>query len=191
MKSKNKNSFFLFCFSLLPGAGEMYLGFMRQGISIMSLFWFIVALSSWLNIGPFLFLLPVIWFYSFFHSHNLHRMPEEKFEAVEDTFLFGLSDLENLSDIFNRNHNIVAIVLIVLGVGILWNVLLDALYLVFPEWLYSIIRRLGNLLPRLAAGAFVILLGLHFIRGKKAALALEGKETIENASQNADDKKEV
>ena len=36
---KQKRGFWLFIFSLIPGAGEMYMGFKKQGISIMFLFW--------------------------------------------------------------------------------------------------------------------------------------------------------
>ena len=34
--TKKKNGFLAFCFSLIPGAGEMYMGFMKQGASIMA-----------------------------------------------------------------------------------------------------------------------------------------------------------
>mgnify|MGYP000447103866 CR=1 FL=1 len=35
---KQKKGFLLFISSLIPGAGEMYMGFFKQGISIMTLF---------------------------------------------------------------------------------------------------------------------------------------------------------
>ena len=38
MKTKKKNRFLTFCFSMLPGAAEMYMGFMKTGVSLMSLF---------------------------------------------------------------------------------------------------------------------------------------------------------
>ena len=40
---KQKRGFWLFIFSLIPGAGEMYMGFKKQGISIMFLFWGVFA----------------------------------------------------------------------------------------------------------------------------------------------------
>ena len=36
--TKKKNRLFTFCCSLLPGAGEMYLGFFKHGVSTMALF---------------------------------------------------------------------------------------------------------------------------------------------------------
>lgn len=50
---------------MLPGAGHMYMGFMNMGVSFMSVFFFVIFLSTWLDIGPLLFILPLIWFYSF------------------------------------------------------------------------------------------------------------------------------
>ena len=43
---KQKHGFWVFIFSLIPGAGEMYMGFKKQGISIMLLFWGTIALAS-------------------------------------------------------------------------------------------------------------------------------------------------
>ena len=63
---KQKKGFLLFISSLIPGAGEMYMGFFKQGISIMTLFWAIIAIAGGLNISSLVIFLPVLWFYSFF-----------------------------------------------------------------------------------------------------------------------------
>ena len=80
MTSK-KSGFWTFIFSLFPGAGEMYLGFLRQGTSIMILFFGIFALTAGFNLNFLMFLLPVVWCYSFFHTHNLRSMPDEEYYA--------------------------------------------------------------------------------------------------------------
>ena len=36
--TKKKSGFWTFIFSLLPGAAEMYMGFMKMGVSLMGLF---------------------------------------------------------------------------------------------------------------------------------------------------------
>ena len=59
---KQKRGFWLFIFSLIPGAGEMYMGFKKQGISIMLLFWGAIALASITGLGWLAMFLPVIWF---------------------------------------------------------------------------------------------------------------------------------
>ncbi len=60
------------------------MGFFKQGISIMTLFWAIIAIAGGLNISSLVIFLPVLWFYSFFHVHNLKELPEEEFYAIED-----------------------------------------------------------------------------------------------------------
>ena len=48
---KKKNRFFLFCFSFLPGAGEMYFGLMKTGISLLGLFMAGIMLAGYTEIG--------------------------------------------------------------------------------------------------------------------------------------------
>lgn len=37
--TKQKKGFLLFIASLIPGAGELYMGFRKMGLSLMILFW--------------------------------------------------------------------------------------------------------------------------------------------------------
>ena len=53
--TKKKSSFLTFCFSFLPGAGQMYMGFMKRGISLMSSFFFLIFLAVFFNLSPILF----------------------------------------------------------------------------------------------------------------------------------------
>ncbi len=171
MKNKRKSGFLLFWFSLLPGAGEMYLGFMKQGLSLMCLFWGIIALSAWLELGPFLLALPVLCFYSFFHSHNLFKLPDDQFYRIPDTFLFSFEEESPFSGLFKRFHSGIAIILVLFGISILWNCFLDVLYWILPEFLYNFFSHLTNLVPRIAIGLLIIGMGLYVIRGKKQDLS--------------------
>lgn len=184
MKNRNKNHFFLFCFSLLPGAGEMYLGFMKHGISLMVVFWGIIAFCSWLYIGPFLFLLPVLCFYSFFHVHNLAKMPEDKFQAEPDNYLFGIDNLVSLNGVFRQFQTAIAVILILIGISALWSCLEELLYLLMPNYLYEVLSRLTDLLPRLVIGIMVIALGIYFIHGRKAALQQDTSLIEERREEN-------
>ena len=174
--TRKKNKFLTFCFSLLPGAGEMYLGFMKQGVSLMGIFFLIWAVSGLLNLPALLFVEPVIWFYSFFHVHNLNSMPDEEFYAVEDDFLFHQSDFPFLSrEWLCKNRKAAAIVLIVLGIILLWNYLMDFLYMVmgmfsFSRQVYAVFRMFGTFSLRALFSVFIILLGIHLVRSKKQEL---------------------
>lgn len=192
--TRKKNGFLTFVFSLLPGAGEMYMGFFKQGVSIMSAFFMLIFVSSWLNLGPLMFILPVLWFYSFFHVHNLASLRDEEFYSIEDNYLFNY-DQNKLQAMFgeSKGRKIFAIVLIFLGVSAIWNTLMDllksCLYAlgIDMEWYYQISYRI----PQCVFGMAVILLGIHLIRGKKKELyAIEEEQeqmndiTIENDQYN-------
>ena len=117
---KQKKGFLLFISSLIPGAGEMYMGFFKQGISIMTLFWAIIAIAGGLNISSLVIFLPVLWFYSFFHVHNLKELPEEEFYAIEDNYILHLDRIfQNNIRLSQKHIKIAAILLIVFGVALL------------------------------------------------------------------------
>ena len=77
--TRKKRGFWTFIFSLMPGAGEMYLGFMKRGVSTMLVFlgWLTFCGMTGFDVG--VILAPVIWFYSFFTVHNLVSLPDEEF----------------------------------------------------------------------------------------------------------------
>ena len=92
---QKKRGFWLFIFSLIPGAGELYMGFRKQGTSIMALCWGLIALSGLSGSAVFACILPVLWFYSFFNVHNLKSLPDEEFYALEDHYIFNI-DLQEI-----------------------------------------------------------------------------------------------
>ncbi|NLU50971.1 MAG: hypothetical protein GXX09_11330 [Syntrophomonadaceae bacterium] len=57
--------------SVVPGAGHMYLGLLKQGTQLMTAFFLILFLTGWLDLGFMAFILPVIWFYSLFDAYHL------------------------------------------------------------------------------------------------------------------------
>ena len=73
MKQQKKNSFFTLVFSFMPGAAEMYMGFMKNGLSLMGIFALGFIIPVVLRVND-VFILPVIvvWFYGFFHARNLN-----------------------------------------------------------------------------------------------------------------------
>lgn len=64
--------------SIVPGAGHMYLGMMKDGVRLMTVFFFAAFLMGWLNMSLFLFVLPVIWFYSLFDAY--HRVNQTEWD---------------------------------------------------------------------------------------------------------------
>lgn len=173
MTSK-KRGFWLFVFSLLPGAGEMYMGFFKQGIGLMAQFFLVVMLSAYLNMGPLLFILPIIWFYSFFHVHNLASMPDEEFYEVEDSFTGGLVSQEMSSYLSGgQGRKIFGALLILLGCSVIWNGIQSFVYRVADIFDYEIANMISYTMDdalRSMIAVAVIYLGYRMIRGKKKEL---------------------
>jgi hypothetical protein len=66
---RKQNKKILTCLlSMVPGAGHMYLGYQRQGLELMTMFFFTFFFIDWLRISFFMFIIPVIWFYSMFDA---------------------------------------------------------------------------------------------------------------------------
>lgn len=169
--TKQKKGFWTFVFSFIPGAGEMHMGFMKQGISIMTVFWVIIGLAAGLNMGALLFVLPLLWFYSFFNVHNLKSLTEEEFYSIEDDYAFHLdaflSDKENF---IKKYRNVVATALILIGLTILWNNSYRLLVEILPEYLVGIVYRIGNMIPQVVVGIAIIAIGISMVKGKKQEL---------------------
>ena len=71
---KRKNGFLTFLCACCFGAGQMYLGMMKRGVSIMLAACLIFAVGGVLGISILLVLLPVVWFFAFFDTFNLRAM---------------------------------------------------------------------------------------------------------------------
>ncbi len=189
--TQKKNGFWRLMFSLLPGAGEMYMGFMKMGLSLMSMFFVILAIATMLEIGPLMFVAAIAWFYSFFHVHNLASMPDEEFYAVEDEYLFKFAENEKQGkELIHTYRNVIAAVLILLGIVMTWKGLLYMIGRYLPEGFYWMIQDLGYRLPQFVVGIAIIVLGVYMIRGKKQQLDdTEGKQQSDDAEakQQSDD----
>ena len=55
-------------FSILPGAGHLYWGYKKEGLQLLAAFFLSLFLLDWVRLSIFLFILPVIWVYSFFEA---------------------------------------------------------------------------------------------------------------------------
>jgi hypothetical protein len=165
---RKKSKFLTFVFSMLPGAGHMYMGFMKIGVSFMSVFFFLIFLSSWLNIGPLLFIAPLIWFYSFFDCANRASLDDDKLLLLEDKYLFSLDKLVKLDkDVFAKRRLIVGGVLLFLGIYLLADNIMNVIERYIPYEIYEIIYYSTRQVPQLIIGIAIVVIGVKLIKGKK------------------------
>ena len=171
---KKKSRFWLFICSLVPGAGEMYLGFMKMGLSLMLGFMVLIAVASLTNLGVLSIFPTALYIYSFFHANNLGALNDAEFYAIKDQYLFGMEGLDSLETmrdaISQKYRKIAASVLIVIGVLMLWNLGFDMLVDIFGwdnPYLAEIRYFVRNQMPRAVIAVAVIWIGINLIRGKK------------------------
>ena len=175
MMRHKKNRFWTFLFSLFPGAGEMYMGFMKQGVSLMTLFLGSCVFCAFFQFDAGLFILPIIWFYSFFHVHNLKALSDEEFSQVEDDYLFHMPDQMDLWRT-RKKQIFLAWSCIIIGSYALWRVILDMLQELLPWEVLSHIYSFSYLMPQIILSILLIGLGIHLIKGKKEQLDSEKSE---------------
>lgn len=167
----------------------MYMGFMKRGLSLMTCFLLITFASSWLNIGPLLFIGIIVWFYSFFDTLNLRSTPDDEFYELEDNYIIFPDFLESFSHIKfqGKYRNIFAVVLIIIGFTILWDNFLSIFQGLIPAYLQDALYSFGNYLPQLVIGIAIIMFGVYLIKGKKQELDDEEVDANEAKNQVLDD----
>lgn len=67
----NNRKIITIALSMIPGAGHMYLGLLKQGAQLMTAFFLVMFITDWLHLSLLGFILPVIWFYSLFDAYHL------------------------------------------------------------------------------------------------------------------------
>ena len=134
-----------------------------------------LALSEFL-FPPVGYMLPIFWFYSLFHTHNLNHLPDEEFYAVEDAYLFHLQpDALLRGDWLKQYRRPTAALLVIFGAAIAWNAVWNVIRTFLFQFAVSdavieMVYVIGRAVPQLAAAACIVWMGLLLIRRKKEEL---------------------
>ncbi|MEK4358766.1 hypothetical protein NYE48_17110 [Paenibacillus sp. FSL M7-1455] len=110
--------------SAFPGAGHMYLGLQKRGLQLMVIFLGSVYVLDVLHLSLFLFLIPLVWFFSFFDGlQQTNRYGREP--LVDRPIIEGISD----------HQRWLGIGLVLLGLYYVGStILVPFLDRWFPEW---------------------------------------------------------
>ena len=163
-----KSLFLTFCFSFIPGAGQMYQGYMKKGLSVMILFATMIALFAMTEIAIFAIPIPIILAYSFFNTYNLrnkigtNNQEEDKYiwEEEESKKMFGSIKIK-------KKNTLLGSCLILIGIYILLNsVLLKIANIYDIEIISNVIHIVSRYLPSLIIAVLSIVFGLKFILNK-------------------------
>ena len=190
MKQHKRNRFFTFIFSLIPGAAEMYMGFMKSGLSIMALFTLVAVIA-----GNSRLLFPLgavdvlIWFYAFFHARNLYYADDETFMEIRDDYVWNEILGEGVIDISGgKLRRYSAVALIVTGCFMIFRFAYDALIFMIPDEMWEQVSYIVRDVPEAILAVLFVIGGAKLIKGRKAA---DGGLVPEEAAVVGDEAGEV
>lgn len=177
MKPKKKSGVFTFCCSLLPGAAEMYMGFMKNGVSLMVVFFLSIMLPALMSASDvFMTVAFLIWFYGFFHARNLVHCDDEEFALLTDRYIWDeFLDGRKVDFTSEKSRKLFSIILILFGVACLWSCVSDMVYSLIPEAWWDAIYPVVSKVPGILISIIIIIGGIKLISGKKEVLAIEDK----------------
>ena len=84
MEFKKKNGFVTFVLSFIPGAAEMYMGLMKNGISIMATFAALVSIYYFSGFRGMSCLESAVGLFAIIHAWKTHRVYNDTAGKIED-----------------------------------------------------------------------------------------------------------
>ena len=178
MKQKKKSRFLTFIFSFLPGAAEMYMGFMKNGFSLMMIF-FLSFIPAMLfdGLGFLMIICGALWFYGFFHARNVAGMDDNDFTERSDMYIWEEFDDVNWKSFDGKRvKKWLAIILILVGISQIWNYLYEIICTIIPENYWDDIYPFIQKVPQVAFSILFIIIGINLIRGKKKEMILNAED---------------
>lgn len=156
-----KNGFLTFIFACIPGAGQMYYGYMQRGLSLITMF--IACFIVGAIINPLAALAIIVWMYSFFDTYDLVRHLAAGDPKEDGLLLVG--NFDDVKKLIPQHTKLVGWGLIGFGVWALYDLLIG-------NWVYKILTNvLGyghawdiiNGIPNLVVGDLLVFAGFKLL----------------------------
>lgn len=168
-----KNGILTLLFACIPGAGQMYQGYMKRGLSLITMFCLFIILGSTTGLDALVVGCIVVYMYSFFDTLNLRaQLAAEK--APEDDYLvhFNWHDAR-MTQFMGESHKLVGWGLIALGAIVFYNnIIMRVLGDVMWRWgqdnpVFRAIYLMLDALPQIVVCVALIVCGMWLVRGPK------------------------
>ncbi len=180
-----KNGILTLLFAFIPGAGQMYQGYMKRGLSLV-LMTAAICIAAAL-VSPIMFALLVVFMYSFFDTFNL-RAQISMGTAPQDDYLFHFDPQDKrLARMMLDSHKLVGWCLIAAGALIGYqNIIMNTLGDILWRWgqsspAWRAIYLVMDELPEVVVCVALILCGIWLVRGPKAKKAVPEQPETEDA----------
>ena len=167
-----KNGILTFLFAFIPGAGQMYQGYMKRGLSLILICCAICMVAA--LISPAAFFLIVVWMYSFFDTFNLRAQIATGTAPADDYLVHFDPKDKRLVQMMLDSHKLVGWTLIAFGVLIAYeNILMNALNDLMWRWgkdnpFFRAFYLVMDQLPQVVVCVALIVCGIWLVKGPKA-----------------------
>ena len=167
-----KNGILTFLFAFIPGAGQMYQGYMKRGLSLILMCCAICMVAA--LISPAAFFLIVVWMYSFFDTFNLRAQIATGTAPTDDYLVHFDPKDKRLVQMMLDSHKLVGWALIAFGVLVAYeNILMNALNDLMWRWgknnpFFRAFYLVMDQLPQVVVCVALIVCGIWLVKGPKA-----------------------
>ena len=166
-----KNGILTLLFACIPGAGQMYQGYMKRGLSLITLFF--LCIMAGMLLEPLVLTALIVWMYSFFDTFNLRAQFIAGTAPADDYLVhFNTKDVR-LTLFFRDSHKLVGWALIALGAMVAYqNIIMRVLGDVMWRWgqnspFFRAVYLMLDELPEVVVCVALIVCGVWLVRGPK------------------------
>lgn len=192
-----KNGILTLLFACIPGAGQMYQGYMKRGLSLITLFF--LCIMAGMLLEPLVLTALIVWMYSFFDTFNLRAQFIAGTAPADDYLVHFNTKDARLTLFFRDSHKLVGWALIALGGLVAYeNVIMRVFGDVMWRWgqnnpVFRAFYLMLDELPQIVTCVALIVCGLWLVRGpkgkkvhRKKAEELEDEDFREYTAAEAD-----
>lgn len=166
-----KNGILTFFFAFCPGAGQMYQGYMKRGLSLITMFCLFVAAGALL--GPLVVGCAIVWMYSFFDTFNLRAQIGAGTAPADDYLVHINWHDKRMEQFMMDSHKLLGWGLIALGALVAYqNIIMNTLGDIVWRWgqnspFFRALYLMMDQLPEIVVCVALIVCGIWLVRGPK------------------------
>lgn len=168
-----KNGILTLLFACIPGAGQMYQGYMKRGLSLITMFCLFIIVGSATGLDAMVVGCIVVYMYSFFDTFNLRAQIIAE-NAPADDYLEHINWKDKrMQDFMMDSHKLLGWGLIALGGLVAYeNIIMRVFGDVMWRWgqnnpVFRAIYLMLDELPQIVTCVALIVCGVWLVRGPK------------------------
>ena len=170
-----KNGILTLLFAFIPGAGQMYQGYMKRGLSLITMFCLPAALGAMTQIEVLYIGLPIVYMYSFFDTFNLRAQIIAENAPADDYLVHINWKDKRMQDFMMDSHKLLGWALIAFGALVGYqNILMNTLGDLLWRWgktspVFRAFYLVMDQLPEVVVCVALIVCGIWLVKGPHPA----------------------